>query len=261
MIFYAALAAFFSIYFALFYQTIDANKPKWQLNNGIIGSNPGLSIRPMSENSVEIPIVDFNSTEGDYWISALDDFLYPYEEAQNYPSTNSVDCDEKKPKDGEVCRVDVSKNKFGSCTRDNHYGYTKGSPCIFLKLNRIYGWMPEYYSADEMLPQKMPEHLQDYMKYYHEKNQNLDAVWVSCEGESPLDVENLGPINFSSRYFPGYYFPYVNQRNYLSPIIAINIERPTTGVVISIECKAWAQNIFHDRADRLGSVRFKLRVD
>jgi sodium/potassium-transporting ATPase subunit beta len=30
---------------------------------------------------------------------------------------------------------------------------------------------------------------------------------------------------------------------------------------MNIECKAWAKNIFHDRADRRGSVHFELMID
>jgi len=33
------------------------------------------------------------------------------------------------------------------------------------------------------------------------------------------------------------------------------------GVLINIECKAWAHNIRHDRAERRGSVHFELMVD
>lgn len=33
------------------------------------------------------------------------------------------------------------------------------------------------------------------------------------------------------------------------------------GVLINIECKAWAHNIYHDRIERRGSVHFELMVD
>lgn len=33
------------------------------------------------------------------------------------------------------------------------------------------------------------------------------------------------------------------------------------GVLINIECKAWAHNIHHDRVDRRGSVHFELMID
>lgn len=35
----------------------------------------------------------------------------------------------------------------------------------------------------------------------------------------------------------------------------------TAGVLINIECKAWAKNIFYDRYERRGSVHFELMVD
>lgn len=52
-------------------------------------------------------------------------------------------------------------------------------------------------------------------------------IWISCEGENPADIENLGPVNYiPHRGFPGYYYPYVNQKGYQAPVIAINFERP-----------------------------------
>lgn len=33
------------------------------------------------------------------------------------------------------------------------------------------------------------------------------------------------------------------------------------GVLINIECKAWAKNILYDRYERRGSVHFELMVD
>lgn len=41
VLFYAVLAGFFAAMLAVFYQTLDENKPKWQLENGLIGNNPG----------------------------------------------------------------------------------------------------------------------------------------------------------------------------------------------------------------------------
>lgn len=33
------------------------------------------------------------------------------------------------------------------------------------------------------------------------------------------------------------------------------------GIIINVECKAWAHNIKHDRKDRVGSVHFELMID
>jgi hypothetical protein len=55
----------------------------------------------------------------------------------------------------------------------------------------------------------------------------MKTVWLSCEGETPADVENMGPIQYLPRPgFPGYYFPYNNTENYLSPIVPVRFEKP-----------------------------------
>ncbi|KAJ6649706.1 Sodium/potassium-transporting ATPase subunit beta-2 [Pseudolycoriella hygida] len=33
------------------------------------------------------------------------------------------------------------------------------------------------------------------------------------------------------------------------------------GIIINIECKAWARNIIHDRKEKMGSVHFELLID
>lgn len=79
VIFYAALAGFFAAIFAVFYQTLDQHQPKWKLDDGLIGSNPGLGFRPMpDESNVESTLIWFeaaNTGNTKHWISALDEFL------------------------------------------------------------------------------------------------------------------------------------------------------------------------------------------
>ena len=38
------------------------------------------------------------------------------------------------------------------------------------------------------------------------------------------------------RGFPGYYYPYRNQRGYLSPIVMVQLKSPEPGVLMNIEC-------------------------
>ena len=41
-------------------------------------------------------------------------------------------------------------------------------------------------------------------------------VWVSCDGSTAADRENMGYIKYT-KYpgYPGYYFPYLKQQHYL----------------------------------------------
>lgn len=153
----------------VFYQTLDENKPKWQLDNGLIGANPGLGFRPMPpESNVESTLVWFeaaNTKNTEYWIGALDEFLEckilsspfidlfyilidngwlffaAYTKEDKEAEKNRVACDfTNPPQNGKVCRVDVSKERFGICSKERDYGYSKSSPCVFLKLNKVSFW-------------------------------------------------------------------------------------------------------------------------
>ncbi|XP_046676077.1 sodium/potassium-transporting ATPase subunit beta-2-like isoform X2 [Homalodisca vitripennis] len=262
--FYACLIGFFSAMLAIFYQTLDMKVPKWQLDSSLIGSNPGLGFRPMPpESHVESTLVWFKKTDSqnlNIWINKIDEFLQPYRNVS--VGGNVVTCNyNNPPPEGKVCSVDI--NEWEPCTKEKGYSYNRGTPCIFLKLNKIFNWMPQYYTGVGELPEKMPQDLKNHIQAEHLNDQaSLNTVWVSCEGENPADVENIGSIQyFPKRGFPGYFFPYKNQEGYLSPVIAIWFEAPTTGVLVNIECKAWAKNIMHDRMERRGSVHFELMVD
>lgn len=61
------------------------------------------------------------------------------------------------PPPGKVC--DVNIKDFKKCTQENNYSYHKSSPCVFIKLNRIYGWKPDFYNNTYSLPAKMPKQL------------------------------------------------------------------------------------------------------
>lgn len=261
-IFYTVLAVFVAIYMAIFLNTLDDEKPKYTLSDSLIGTNPGLGYRPLPpEEHVDSTLIWYkmNEPEGvSNWTNSLDDYLQEYRRQ----SSKFVDCsyDQPRPHD-KTCKVDITK--WGPCTKENNYNYHRGAPCVFLKLNKIYGWIPEYYNKSSDLPAKMPNELQMHIKHVEERTPAaLNTVWVSCAGENPADRENIGPVAFyPTQGFPGYYYPFMADDDYLSPLIAVQLEKPRRGILINIECKAWARNIKHDRKERIGSVHFELLID
>lgn len=67
-------------------------------------------------------------------------------------------------------------------------------------------------------------------------------VWLHCDGEDDPDKENIGPVSYTPwQGFPGYFFPYYNQIGYLQPIVMVQLQEPTPGVLINIECTAWSK--------------------
>ncbi|KAJ3654988.1 hypothetical protein Zmor_014137 [Zophobas morio] len=258
-IFYIILAALFAICMQGLLATLDDREPKWKLERSLIGTNPGLGFRPISNKTEEGSLIWYNhknDTSKHKWVQLIDEFLTPYMQEQN--GKNFEICDFNKPANAsKVCVVNLKD--FLDCSRSKFYGYNSTSPCIFLKLNKIFGWEPKYFtnSTSEM------------REYSTEFADAVDAepgsyIWISCQGEKPVDRENVVGFNyFPKQGFASYYFPYTNTQNYLSPLVAVQIVNPTPNLIVSIECRAWAKNIIYQGGDlqREGSVHFEILLD
>lgn len=67
------------MYFYIFHLTISDKYPKWQLEESLIGTNPGLGVRPQSPRKrVDSALISFmEGPNGDYkhWVDDLSEFL------------------------------------------------------------------------------------------------------------------------------------------------------------------------------------------
>uniref|UniRef100_A0A6M2DRV4 Putative sodium/potassium-transporting atpase subunit beta-2-like protein n=1 Tax=Xenopsylla cheopis TaxID=163159 RepID=A0A6M2DRV4_XENCH len=267
LVFYTVLASLFTICMYVMLSTIDKEYPKWQLDESIIGTNPGLGFRPIADKTEEGSLIWFdakNASEVAKWTMRIDEFLAPYKNRSRLPShgENQMFCDYQKGPNtaNRVCAVNM--DLWGVCTSQENYGFGKSAPCVFLKLNRIYNWIPDYYDDVTALPSDMPMELKTHIKML--KPDERKQIWVSCQGENPVDRENLGPVEmYPGMGFAGYYYPFRNQKDYLSPLVAVQFKRPEVGRLINVECRAWAKNIIYrgGNKDRQGSVHFELMVD
>ncbi|XP_040078209.1 sodium/potassium-transporting ATPase subunit beta-2-like [Ixodes scapularis] len=228
------------------------------LTVAVYGQGPGLSVRPNqpehTANSTLIYIRTDSQNTWKHWVDDLNEYLADYQ-STGANSEHLRLCDFTHPLD-----PDENKSCFFSldpiandCSAANNFGYDRGQPCILLKLNRTLGWVPEPYENGSF-PAKLPKYIQDdYDPRY---------VYISCDGENPADKENVGPlVYYPNLGIPNYYFPYRNTPGYQSPFIFVRFPRPQRGVIISVECKAWAKNIHHDQQGRVGSVHFELLID
>ncbi|KAH0557245.1 sodium/potassium-transporting ATPase subunit beta-2-like isoform X1 [Cotesia glomerata] len=263
LVFFSGLIVLFSICMVGLMATIRKDKPRWTLDQSLIGSSPGLGFRPISDNPRELALIFYknnNETQIKTWTRRLDDYLEHYRNRTMLPNRQRCDYKFPKPKEGNVCAVDLDTD-FGICSPSNQYGFNNSSPCVFIKLNKIFDWIPEYYQPSE-LPSDMPKKLVDHIKSYGNSSE-LNTVWVSCQGEEAEDRESLGPIQYFPKIqgFPGYYYPYKNIDGYLSPLVAVNFKRPTRNKIINVECRAWAKNIIFHQRQKIGMVHFELRID
>jgi len=233
------------------------------------GEGPAMSFQPLPSKvskylfwSQQPLLIEFMTThfEGvQIWTNKLDEFLDEY---KTRDSINNVNCDGQfgKVSSKDVCNVDL--RSFGPCTKENFYGYHRGTPCVFLTLEKKRNWTPETYNNSNELPNDMPANLKDYVRMQQTFSNKTNYIWTQCEGVTKEDTDNMGPVQYYPvKGFSGNFFPYKGQDGYLSPLVAVQFERPLPGVVINIRCKAWAKNIVHDTENRIGTVRLELKVN
>ncbi|XP_023349243.1 sodium/potassium-transporting ATPase subunit beta-2 [Eurytemora carolleeae] len=163
------------------------------------------------------------------------------------------------------------------CTGAEKYGMYHGRPCVILKMNNIYGWEPRpYYNLTQInnivgmptwlkttITNHYNKHCLPLPKKARKKCPQMRMIWLSCEGETAADEEHMGKVHYVPwQGFPGYYYPYLNQQHYLSPIVFIQFRNITPGVLIQVRCKIWARNIQHDPTNpRKGGIHFEILMD
>ena len=153
---------------------------------------------------------------------------------------------------------------------------------FFLKLIFTYFRYPEpYFNIDEVENHPtMPKNLKHHIRKTWEENckdstgkwgdgtsyvdrcPQLNMVWLHCDGETDADKENIGSVSYTPwRGFPAHFFPYFNQLGYLQPVVMVQLKNPTPGVLINIQCTAWAKGIEHNEKTMRGSVHLEFLMD
>jgi len=239
IIYYTCLAGFWAAMLTIFLQTLpEGNRPKWLTSDSLIGRSPGLGLRPaQAAENVDSSMIIINKSVEDSWKGWADrskEFLAKYDGSEHL-------------------------SKLESCGTGN-YGYDEGKPCIFLKLNKIYGLQHDFFNDTADLPADMPQGLKDHIA---SKMPDANQVWVDCQPKNPADKEALaGKITYfpADRGFPERYFPFEGQEDYKSPLVAVQFEPQTAGQLIHIECRAWAKNIGYSRRDKIGIASLEIML-
>ncbi|CAG9567587.1 unnamed protein product [Danaus chrysippus] len=229
LVFYAALAAFFAICMAGLFSTLDNDKPMYTLESSLIGANPGVSYRPRPRDEITVQYDAQNSSAYEYYTSELAELL------EQYKNESWV----------------TSKKE---CTSEDNFGFPH-SPCLFIKLNKIYGWKPQYYEND--FPEDMSPDLVQYITMLPEAERQ--QLWVSCWLEHDTGARLQYPWG---RGLAGRFYPYLNQQGYTPPLIALKVTPPVNTLNI-IRCRVWAKNVKYNKSikEPRGYARILLRVD
>ncbi|XP_008405872.1 sodium/potassium-transporting ATPase subunit beta-1a [Poecilia reticulata] len=252
VIFYGCLAAIFIGTIQALLLTIHEFKPTHQDRV----APPGLSHTPRSDKSEITFKMDDPSTYEKY-ITSMKAFLEKYSEEKQMDNSKYEDCSDIPSKyvdrgiledDNGVrksCRFE--RSHLGNCSgeKDENFGFSKGMPCLIVKLNRIVNFRPKPPTNNNSLP--------DALKGKTFEN----YIPIHCKNKREEDEHKIGAINYFGLKglagFPLQYYPYYGKRlhpDYLQPLVAIQFTNLTFDQELRIECKVYGDNIDYNEKDR-----------
>jgi len=277
-IYYTLLAGFWVACLQIFFLTLPEGEPRWTLKGSLIGGTepgaviPGVGLRPTTsdkhiDSSLYIINIQDTSAEptnekGEGETNAdiarrMDLYMTKYDN-----KTGLVDCTGSVD-DTKRGKCFFPKSELEDCAQFP-YGFIpsggKVQPCFFLKLNKIYNYVPEPIDVAKMekdLGEPIPQKVKDLIA----ANGN-DNVYINCDGRYPADREDMGFEYFpSSQAIPVKYFPFMNGVNYHPPMVALRITNPPVGRMVHIVCRAYYSGVKHSTKDKIGLTQFELLVD
>ena len=267
--FYTCLALFFTSCLVVFIATLDVVKPEYHNNYSVIdqqyidgkhiGVSPGMGFRPHLNQETALIRVRSSASSYDHpynyrqYVDQLDEFL---------TST--------------IYKLESLVHFFGPnnpCYGERNFDYDKGKPCVLVKLNKIYDWIPEAFEETDELPNELKPY-ENIVRMYPQN------IFVICEGENPVDKDLMGEIKYYSKtpnngageaeigFLPFSAYPYKlnygddgDLTNYYQPFVFVHFPELTTFTLVNVMCKAFAKNIHVNTLYRAGSVHFELIIE
>lgn len=253
-VFYLCLGSFFVGMLAVFFQIMPKDRPTYFGESGTISSrglNPALGFRP--QVNVEDNLISFNPSiaEGEKngykkYVKNLQNFLdAKYNDQAD--EADLIECVsgqtyESDLRNGKSCKFDHKKMfKDTPCSQENQYSYNTAKPCVLVKLNKMIDYVP--------------------------LTNGTGQVGIRCYQDTAADKDNIKGVTYYSENgestesgtIDAKYFPFYSQKEYRAPFVWARFE-VASNVLVNIECRAYADNIEHERMTRRGLTKIVIQV-
>ncbi|XP_064549988.1 sodium/potassium-transporting ATPase subunit beta-1 [Drosophila montana] len=139
-----------------------------------------------------------------------------------------------------------AEKKFADYNKDQVWGYSTKTPCVFIKINKIIGYTPVTYDSVSDLPDN------NQLKNTVLNFPGAKRIWLTCDASQ---------TNVQFNYIPGPYFDTSTSLMGIKRVVAMQMTRVPLNKEIYIKCKIWAKNIEIDmKYNGWGNVQFSLIV-
>ncbi|XP_007945725.1 sodium/potassium-transporting ATPase subunit beta-3 [Orycteropus afer afer] len=141
LVFYGFLAALFTFTMWVMLQTLNDEVPKYRDQI----PSPGLMVFPKPVTALEYSFSLSDASSYERYVKDLDQFLksYELEEQKNLTICPDGALFEQKGPVYTACQFPLQLLQACSGMTDREYGYSRGNPCILVKMNRIIGLKPK----------------------------------------------------------------------------------------------------------------------
>lgn len=127
----------------------------------------------------------------------------------------------------------AAEDIFEDCNGDQLWGYNAKEPCVFVKINRIIGYVPETYDSIKELPDGYPHLLNTTMTVHA----GIGRIWITCE------FLNAGKKSPHFEYIPKPYFDTQVDFSGVNRVVAVKLKNMPYNVDVEFMCRVWAKNI------------------
>jgi len=266
VIYYSGLAAFFIALLSIFLYTFTDNKaPVLTGSYSVLPPIPGMGYQPMSK--AEETLLMYEMTDNKTYLPFVNDFQkflesgvkpdrvatpmkpvnYLAPDASVY-ATDKECADTSKPQTRATkpCMFNASNipDFLANCPV-NDFGYEAGAPCIAVKMNRVFEFMPEIEGDGQ-------------------------EILVECIGEHLADKDNIGKV----AYFPSKavgkdnygviekkFFPFLGQPYYATPLVFVKFENIAKNILVQVMCRPInLVNVKTDGKEDQGKVHFEVFI-
>ncbi|EDL77501.1 ATPase, Na+/K+ transporting, beta 3 polypeptide, isoform CRA_d [Rattus norvegicus] len=135
LVFYGFLAALFTFTMWVMLQTLNDEVPKYRDQI----PSPGLMVFPKPPTALDYTYSMSDPHTYKKFVEDLKNFLKPYsvEEQKNLTDCPGGALFHQEGPDYSACQFPVSLLQECSGVNDSNFGYSKGQPCVLVKMNRV----------------------------------------------------------------------------------------------------------------------------